>query len=203
MRERRPTLPLHVIKIGGSLLPKPSNRSAMDNATKWLAQQSGSINIVIVGGGQAVDHLRRWQRQFGITEKQSHFNAIQAMSRNTTRLAQCSYITSVIEDWGLLTSFVNRNSANPTTVLFDCLSFIRDVEPILTGTTLEASWNCTSDSIAARIAQLLHADKLILIKSKAASSGDLPTLQYANYVDRDFPQMAADIKSVTFVNCGS
>ncbi len=85
--------------------------------------------------------------------------------------------------------------------MFDCLSFIRDVEPTLGGTPLASDWSCTSDSIAARIAQLLGADRLTLLKSRTACSGDLRTLRYANYVDQSFPQMAADIKSVTFVDC--
>ncbi len=87
--------------------------------------------------------------------------------------------------------------------MFDCLSFVRDVEPTLVGTTLAPDWSCTSDSIAARIAQLLGADRLTLLKSRTAGSSDLQTLQYANYVDLSFPQMAADIKSVTFVDCSS
>ncbi len=87
--------------------------------------------------------------------------------------------------------------------MFDCLSFVRDVEPTLVGTALAPDWSCTSDSIAARIAQLLGADRLTLLKSRTAGSSDLQTLQYANYVDLSFPQMAADIKSVTFVDCSS
>jgi aspartokinase-like uncharacterized kinase len=203
MFERHSTLPLHVIKIGGSLLANTSDRSAIENAAMWLAQQSGSINVVIVGGGHAVDHLRHWQRQFNLTEKQAHLNAVQVMSLNTSRLARSSCKTSVITSWKALTNFLDSDNANPTTIMFDCLSFVQDVEPTLKGTRLASDWSCTSDSIAARIAQLLGADKLTLLKSRTACSGDLRTLQYANYVDASFPQMAADIKSVTFVDCNS
>ncbi len=203
MLEQHPILPLQVIKIGGSLLANAPNRSAIENAERWIAKQSNSTNIVIVGGGQAVDHLRRWQRQFRLSEMQAHLNAVQVMSLNTSRLARSSCWSSVISNWSDLTDFVQREDASPTTIMFDCLSFVRDDEPALFGTALVPNWNCTSDSIAARIAQLLGAGKLTLLKSKTAGSSDLLTLQYANYVDLSFPQMAADIKSVTFVDCSS
>ncbi len=203
MLERHSTLPLQVIKIGGSLLANTSDRSVIGNVEQWLAQQSDSINVVIVGGGHAVDHLRRWQHQFHLTAKQAHINAVQVMSLNTSRLTRSSCISSVIANWKGLTNFFRSENTNPTTIMFDCLSFVRDVEPTLVGTTLAPDWSCTSDSIAARIAQLLGADRLTLLKSRTAGSSDLQTLQYANYVDLSFPQMAADIKSVTFVDCSS
>ena len=203
MLERHSTLPLQVVKIGGSLLTNTTDRSAIDSAEQWLAQQSKSINVVIVGGGHAVEHLRRWQRRFNLTEGQVHFNAVQVMSLNTSRLARSSCISFMITNWKVLTDFVHSENAIPTTITFDCLSFVRDVEPKLAGPTLAPDWSCSSDSIAARIAQLLGADRLTLLKSRTAGSSDLQTLQYANYVDLSFPQMAADIKSVTFVDCSS
>jgi aspartokinase-like uncharacterized kinase len=203
MPQRHSTWPLQVIKIGGSLLTNTSNQSIIHNAEQWLAQQSDSINVVIIGGGHAVDHLRRWQRQFNLTEMQAHLNAVQVMSLNTSRLARSSCISFVIANWKVLTDFVHSENAMPTTIIFDCLSFVRDVEPKLAGPTLAPDWSCSSDSIAARIAQLLGADKLTLLKSGTTYSSDLQTLQYANYVDLSFPQMAADIKSVTFVDCSS
>jgi aspartokinase-like uncharacterized kinase len=195
------TLPLQIIKIGGSLLGTTSNRSAFKNAEQWLARQTDWINVVIIGGGHTVDHLRRWQRQFNLTEGQAHLNAVQVMSLNILKFARASYISTVIENWNELTNISQHAGANPTTIMFDCLSFIRDVEPTLGGTPLPSDWSCTSDSIAARIAQLLGADRLTLLKSRTACSDDLRTLRYANYVDQSFPQMAADIKSVTFVDC--
>jgi 5-(aminomethyl)-3-furanmethanol phosphate kinase len=195
------TSPLQVIKIGGSLLPTNSNRSAFKNVEQWLACQTDSINVVIIGGGHSVDHLRRWQRQFNLTVKQAHLNALQVMSLNTNNFARSSCISTVIENWNALTNISQQSSANPTTIMFDCLSFIRDIEPTLVGTPLSLDWSCTSDSIAARIAQLLGADKLTLLKSRSSCSDDLRTLRYANYVDRSFPQIAAAIKSVTFVDC--
>jgi len=203
MYERHSTLPLHVVKIGGSLLTTTADRSAIRNAEQWLSQQSDSINVVIVGGGHAVEHLRRWHRQFNLTERQAHFNAVQVMSLNTSRLARTSRISAVIADWNVLTDFLQSANTNPATIMFDCLSFVRNIEPTLVGTTLASDWSCTSDSIAARIAQLLKADKLTLLKSQTPCSSDLQTLQYADYVDRSFPKMAADIKSVTFINCNS
>ena len=203
MLERHSTLPLQVIKIGGSLLTNTTDRSVIENVEQWLALQSDSINVVIVGGGHAVDHLRRWQRQFHLTTRQAHINAVQVMSLNTSRLARSGCISSVISNWKVLTNFFQSENTNPTTIMFDCLSFVRDVEPTLVGTALATDWSCTSDSIAARIAQLLGADRLTLLKSRTAGSSDLQTLQYANYVDLSFPQMAADIKSVTFVDCSS
>jgi aspartokinase-like uncharacterized kinase len=206
MLELRSTLPLHVIKIGGSLLTNTSDRSArlsIQNAEQWLALQSDSINVVIVGGGHAVERLRHWQRQFNLTQMQAHLNAVQAMSFNTSRIAQSSCRSPLITSWKVLNDFVHSENTRPTTIMFNCLSFVRDVEPTLVGSRLSPDWSCTSDSIAARIAQVLGAEKLTLLKSSTAGSSDLQTLQYTNYVDPSFPQIAADIKSVTFVDCSS
>jgi len=195
------TLPLQIIKIGGSLLGTTSNRSASKNAAQWITRQTDSINVIIIGGGHAVDHLRRWQRQFNLTLGQAHLNAVQVMSLNVLKFTRASCVSTVIDNWVELMNFSQNADGNSKTIMFDCLSFVRDVEPTLAGTPLACDWSCTSDSIAARIAQLLGADKLTLLKSRTACSDNLWTLRYANYVDHSFPQMAADIKSVTFVDC--
>lgn len=195
------SLPLQVIKIGGSLRDTASNRSALKNAVRWLARQTDAMNVVIVGGGRAVDHLRRWDRQFNLTGGQVHLNAVQVMSLNALEFARANCISTVIHNWNELTNITQNAGGNPITIVFDCLSFVRDVEPTLGGVTLASDWSCTSDSIAARITQLLGADKLTLLKSRTACNDNLRALSYANYVDLSFPQMAADIKSVTFVDC--
>ena len=43
--------------------------------------------------------------------------------------------------------------------------FVREIEPTIAGTRLPANWSVTSDSIAGRLAIVLQADELVLLKS--------------------------------------
>ena len=66
---------------------------------------------------------------------------------------------------------------------------------------LPRTWENTTDSIAARIAEILRADRLVLLKSTGAPPG-LTTQGAAELgvVDRVFPRAARAIPEVVLVN---
>jgi aspartokinase-like uncharacterized kinase len=65
---------------------------------------------------------------------------------------------------------------------------------------LPASWDVTSDSIAAWIARQLGGAALVLLKSAEAPSRVLATLAGAGYVDAYFPIAAHGLSQIEFVD---
>ncbi len=63
--------------------------------------------------------------------------------------------------------------------------------------SLPHSWSVTTDSIAARIADVLQADELVLLKS--SEPPDDPD-EMRGYVDEYFPIAARNLKKIRFVN---
>jgi hypothetical protein len=73
---------------------------------------------------------------------------------------------------------------------------LEQAEPQAPGDRLPHSWDVTSDSIAARLAAVVDADELVLLKSAdPPAEGGASLLQWAarGYVDRHFPQAARNL----------
>jgi aspartokinase-like uncharacterized kinase len=82
-------------------------------------------------------------------------------------------------------------------IVFCPVSFLHEDEPQLDEHPLPHTWNVTTDSIAARLAETLSADELVLLKS-----ADPPPVAGAagEYVDNYFAQVARRLRRVRMVN---
>ena len=69
--------PESIIKLGGSLLGLPDLRSRLQN---FLGDFSRSRSILICGGGDAVDQVRKWDHMYSLGETRSHWLALRALS---------------------------------------------------------------------------------------------------------------------------
>ena len=69
--------------------------------------------------------------------------------------------------------------------------------------TVPHTWDATSDSIAAWLATELHTSELVLLKSVSRPSGVMANAARAGLVDRCFPDAAARIPQVSWVNLRS
>jgi hypothetical protein len=78
----------------------------------------------------------------------------------------------------------------------DPWEFLRGPDAALGAAALPQTWDVSSDSIAARVAELIAADELVLLKS--ALPGDAMNL--ADYVDPYFATASAKLRSIRFVN---
>ncbi|MFA9461182.1 amino acid kinase [Thiohalorhabdus methylotrophus] len=146
-----------VIKVGGSLYDKPSLGAWLDQLACY-----GSGQVVIVpGGGPFADQVRSAQRDWGFPDSMAHRMAMQAMDQFGHMMI------------GLRPDLVAANSLGE---IREVLS--RGQVPVwmagrdAAGTQVPASWDITSDSLAAHLAGRLEAGRLLLVKS--ASSGDGP-----------------------------
>ncbi len=183
-----------VIKLGGSLLDWPLWPQRFE---AWLAQQSAAQNLVLPGGGALADAVREIDALYSIPPVAAHWLCIRAMSIHARQLATrwpmarlCSSVRALDE-------------APPAAglVILDPWPILRDEEPCFSGRPLPASWDVTSDSIAARLAEMAMAAELVLMKSATMQEGESPAeLSLRGYVDAYFPQAAGSLGQIRCVN---
>ena len=187
--------PIRVVKLGGSLLDWDSLPRRLRH---WLDAQPPARTLLIAGGGRWADSVRDDRRR--LDERTAHWMCIDAMSITARLVAEWMSEAALLEDLG---SFLAATKATPLTIL-DAKSFLREVEPTLPGERLPESWNVTSDSIAARVAQYVAAEELVLLKSTLPIGPANPQAwAEAGYVDRFFPRASGELRQVRCVNLRS
>jgi aspartokinase-like uncharacterized kinase len=139
-----------VLKVGGSLAEKPARLKKL--CQKLCALAAVHRVLVVPGGGRFADVVREVDRGFGLSDEVAHKMAILAM-----------------DQYGLLLSDVAPDSC-VSFKLEDVCSAPLGLLPILLPSKhmfcrdpLENSWDTTSDAIAAYVAGVLDAEKLILV----------------------------------------
>jgi len=186
---------IRVVKLGGSLLDWPPFPATL---RQWLAGQPPACNILVAGGGALADAIRRADHEFVIGEELSHWLCIDALPI-TARI-----VAALMPDFLLVSSYADLNSKitikHSGDIVFDPREFLAEHESRLPGRPLPHDWTVTSDSIAARIAECLPADELVLLKSVDRPSGSLIDLAAEGYVDRYLPTAAANLPTPRFVN---
>ena len=162
-----------VVKFGGSLFPQE------DVGAKfrfWLDSNSDMQNIIVVGGGKLADSVR--EMDLLLNDVQAHEMACLSMSINAFVLGTC-----LIE--GDLCDEIQRlNELKEPTVVFDPVPWILGCPEV------PASWDFTSDSIAAKLAAEINADELVLIKSRMGE------LNEPGFVDACFAEQSSSVKSI-------
>lgn len=187
-------VPLRVAKLGGSLL---TFNQLAPKLNAWLAAEPARHTVLIVGGGPVVEGFRKLDAQQPIATPAVHWLCIEALSLTTRYLAQLLPELAVVDDFAQL----QRRVESPGVTLFEVQQFMREIEPHRPGTCLPADWDVTSDSIAARLAVVLAADELVLLKSTSAgASAALAELAASGYVDRFLPQVARELPAYRLVN---
>ena len=138
-----------VIRVGGSLLTWNDYPLAL---RQWLSEQPRAQSLLIVGGGPWVELLRTSARRFDLQESKMHAICIQAMGVTAALLAETMNLP--------LVRAIPESVREPN-VVFDVGEFMRFKESQYPGTQLSATWDVTSDSIAARVAHAWQADDLV------------------------------------------
>jgi aspartokinase-like uncharacterized kinase len=169
--------PLHVGKVGGSLFNCPSLPSRL---RAWIDGRPHERFLFVPGGGIAADLIRQAQAVHGLADEKAHWLAVRAMSLTAHLLG------------GLLDLPVVTEPGAGHAVL--------DVHPFLmTDDRLGQTWDVTSDSIAARVAQV-HGGRLTLFKSVDLPEGmSWAQAAEAGLVDPMFPTIAERV-DVSWIN---
>lgn len=186
-----PGLPIRVVKVGGSLLARAELPAAL---SAWLAEQPGGHVVLIAGGGELVDVIRTADRVHKLDETAAHWLAIGAMRVTARLLATLLSEAALVDSWNEL----RQRAASPGITIFDVEQFLRQVEPNLPGRKLPEGWDVTSDSIAARVAIVLGARELVLLKSTPPSNpaATISELSAVGYVDRFLPCLQGELPAI-------
>ena len=186
---------LSVVKVGGSLLTSDDFPGRLRT---WLTAERtarGETHFVLIaGGGKWVDAIRRVDAASPLGEERAHWLCISIMDVTAGLVAAMLPEIVTVETWEVLSSRVQE----PGVTILKPSQFLRDVEPNAAGTRLPANWSVTSDSIAGRLAIVLAADELCLLKAAAppARHGDedwLDQLAAAGYVDEFLPTLRDEL----------
>jgi 5-(aminomethyl)-3-furanmethanol phosphate kinase len=190
---------LVVIKVGGSLLdwPELPRRllAFLDNECGQEACLRGRAALV-AGGGAFADLIRTMDQTHALGDQKGHHLAIKSLDLTAELLAALLPGSAVVhrqEDLRACRKLGQVPILAPGQLLEEVDD--RGADP------LPASWNVTSDSIAARIAVLLGARRLILLKSVGLSA-DIHRGEAARLglVDAMFPAISSTLELVELVS---
>lgn len=148
-----------LIKLGGSLIHQ-RNGEILHRLGSIISKLSTVHPLLIIsGGGPFADTVRRYSRQFTLSEQTCHFMALSAMDQYAFLLNE--FIPgSILTDLSNIKSLSDLPTAPGPQILL-CSRFLGQIS----SDELPRTWDVTSDSIAAYLAKLLPPSLLVLLKS--------------------------------------
>ena len=177
-----------VLKFGGSLLTIPDLMKRLEAVIDRLRP---SPVLIVPGGGAAADIIRNLDQNLGLSPKKAHRDAIAAMSYNAALLCRLNKSLRFVRNYEeALQVWSEGHSA-----VLDADSFLFDQPDHDNEDSLQASWDITSDSIAAWTAQQWQADRIILAKSCDAPETNLSALCQLGMIDRAFPTSVGHVRT--------
>ena len=180
--------PLVVIKLGGSLLTlSDPGRRVTDLLAKWPEIRP----LLVVGGGLSADAVRTWSQIHQLDEPTAHRLAIESMNV-TASLARCLLPGSVVVDGRESAAVCWQQGQGPILQMERWLMTSEGAAG-----ELPASWDVTSDSLAAWVAVRWHAEELWLLKSTALPPGvSVDKASRQGLVDRYFHLLSGKIPTL-------
>ena len=188
--------PVHIVKLGGSLLNWPKMPSRL---AELLTTSPRQRPLLIVGGGSAANIVREWHRAHAFDDDTAHALAIDAMTLNSRFLATLLPGTEIVTDHGQAV----EAWATDRWPILDCRTFLAAQEP-LQALKLPHSWQATSDTIAGWIARTWPASSLTLVKSVDLPTDHSPTaVSAAGLVDEYLATWIDQLPATDWVNLRS
>ncbi|WP_407422730.1 delta 1-pyrroline-5-carboxylate synthetase [Methanobrevibacter sp.] len=133
-----------VVKIGGSLFP--------DYAISLADKLKNTSSVIILGGGEFANLIRRYNEEQDFSDEANHWTAIDCMdiiAKLVNDKVESAKLAFDVDE-------VKKISDEGFTPIFAVSEFLKAEDPF------ECSWDITSDSIAAYVAHLLNAKLLIV-----------------------------------------
>jgi aspartokinase-like uncharacterized kinase len=169
-----------VVKLGGSL-------ANSEELPRWLdvIATAGAGKVVLVpGGGPWADEVRAAQKREGFDDQLAHRKALRAMEHYGKVLAG------------------GRANLIPAAGVREIQEALRDgkvavwmpYEMVVADRSIPQSWDVTSDSLAAWLAERLHAPALLLVKSLKIDGPQpgIEDLMRRGWIDPAFAKFTSD-----------
>ncbi|WP_407432076.1 delta 1-pyrroline-5-carboxylate synthetase [Methanobrevibacter sp.] len=133
-----------VVKIGGSLFP--------DYAIELAKQLKNTDSLIILGGGEFANLIRKYDSTQSFSAEVTHYTAIDCMD------IIAKLVDDKVDSTKLAFSIdeINEILDEGFTPIFVVSDFLKKEDP------LECSWDVTSDSIAAYVAHIFNANLFIV-----------------------------------------
>ena len=177
MPRNRKSASVTIVKLGGSLAHTPQFAAWLEVLAAW-----GGPLILVPGGGAFADCVRAAQGAMGFNDTAAHRMALNAMGQLGIALAAHSDAFRLAASRDELDSALSAGE----------IPVWLPEKMVLGASDVPACWEVTSDSLAAWLAWIFGARRLLLIKaSDLAPPGSARDLAAANIVDPLFPRFAA------------
>jgi aspartokinase-like uncharacterized kinase len=174
-----------VIKVGGSCLSDPDFAAKLSSMVKPPpADQRPAQNFCVVGGGEAIEAMRRLDRLHGLDAAAMHWRCVRLLRASLEIAAELVPQWPVIAEPAALERLIAA-SPRPGCWWIAVDSFYRPETSVQSG--LPEHWDTTTDAIAAYLARRTAADQLVLIKSCRVPTQEPRELARRGVVDPALP----------------
>ncbi|RIZ71072.1 MAG: uridylate kinase [Methylococcales bacterium] len=169
-----------VIKLGGSLT---HSKALINCLNKIELRYQGRAVIIVPGGGAFADQVRLAQQQWQFDEVTAHHMAILAMQQ------MALMFKGLAPQWPIVSSLSDMQQD-----LYLNKTFIWSPNSAeLDQAAIPATWDITSDSLAAWLAKQVSSTELILVKSAVIDpQASLEQLAAQQIIDQGFCQQVQD-----------
>lgn len=182
---------MKVIKLGGSLM---TDKASLIQCLNTISQKYTEKIVIVPGGGAFADQVRSLQKEWGFNDQIAHQMAILAMQKMALLLYSIKPDFVLANNVSLIQQALNMHSV---------VIWRPDIVE-LNKSNVKASWDVTSDSLAAWLANQLTATELILVKSveiPLKGSIDIETMQKLDLVDNAFNELSQNASyMITVIN---
>lgn len=177
-----------VLKLGGSLLDLGELPMRLRAVFKLLADDRP---LLVCGGGDAADVVRRWHETHALDEEQSHWLAMESIRLNQRLLLTLMPELELVSNRAAAESAWTRGRVP----LLDLMSFVSlEESQAERGAALPHIWDVTSDSLAAWVAIHWPASRFLLLKSaELPPLASLSQLASGGLLDGFFPSLESDL----------
>lgn len=168
-----------VIKLGGSLSRTDALVDCLNAAEK---NYQGRAVVIVPGGGAFADQVRLAQRRWQFGDTTAHHMALLAMQQMALMFKGLKPDLAIAST----VAAIQEHTTEKKTVIWS-----PDIIE-LDNAGISASWDITSDSLAAWLATKVLATELILVKSTAIDASlSLLQLTEQNIIDKGFCDFVA------------
>ncbi|MCX7083954.1 MAG: uridylate kinase [Methylococcales bacterium] len=171
---------MRVIKLGGSLTQANTLLKCLDKIdTNYTSQKI----VIVPGGGAFADQVRTAQSHWLFDDSTAHKMAILAMQQ------MAILIQGLKSHWSLAESTTSITEQFKTHNVLIWSPSIHELET----NDIPESWDITSDSLAAWLANKLSAKQLTLVKSASIDQNlSLQELSLVGVIDKSFCEFVAE-----------